>query len=172
MWSESMRIARPRKPTVDFKRKRSAPPQATKLLRYSTIAGIVFMVLLGIVFLPQMFVEQAPVATRVAMTFIRDAPSNETRLQVVSVGALVSLSKLKATFVGDNVTLVTLGPPLGDGNATFSFTDADHDGLLGPGDFFLPKTDPTGLYSVVIVQIEPGRTFTVGQLSWPGSPGS
>ena len=167
-----MRIARPRKATVDFKRKRSPPPQATKLIRYSMVAGIVFIVLLGIVFLPRMFVEQAPVATRVTMTFIRDVPSNEMRLQVVSVGALVSLSKLKATFVGDNVTLVTLGPPLGDGNATFSFTDANNDGLLGPGDFFLPKTVPTGLYTVVIYQIDAGSTFTVGQLTWPGSPGS
>src|SRR5438132_7179381 len=166
-----MRIARPRRPTVDFKRKRSPLPQATKLSRYSMVAGIVFIVLLGIVFLPRMFVEQAPVATRVTMTFLRDVPSNETRLQVVTVGALVSLSKLKAIFLDGNVTLVMLGPPLGDGNATFSFTDANKDGLLGPGDFFLPKTVPTGLYTVVINQIDSGSTFTVGQLTWPGSPG-
>jgi len=165
-----MRIARPRRPTVLFKRKRSPPPQATKLLRYSMVAGIVFIILLGIVFVPRMLVGQAPVATPVRMTFIRDVPSNEERLQIVSVGALISLTKLNATFVRDNTTLMTLGPPLGDGNVTFSFTDANHDGLLGPGDFFLPKTEPSAMYTVVIRQLEAGSTFTVGQLSWPGSP--
>ena len=44
-----MRIARPRRPTAVFKRKRSPPPQATKLIRYSMVAGIVFIVLLAVV---------------------------------------------------------------------------------------------------------------------------
>ncbi len=57
-----MKIVRPSQPQVDFKRKRSPPPQATKLLTYSLATGIVFMVLLGIVFLPRMFVDQTPVA--------------------------------------------------------------------------------------------------------------
>ena len=165
-----MRIARPRRPKAVFKRKWSPPPQATKLLRYSMLAGIVFIVLLGVVFLPRMFVEQARVATPVTMTFVRDVPSNETRLIVVSVGATVPLSKLTATFARDNVTLVTLGPPLADGNATFSFTDVDHDGFLGPGDFFLPRSDPTGQYGVVIIQTEGESMFPVGRMSWPGVP--
>src|SRR5207244_12292362 len=60
-WSESMKIRRPSKPEVPFKRKRSPPPQATKLLRYSLLSGLVFMVLLAIVFLPRMFPDQPPI---------------------------------------------------------------------------------------------------------------
>ena len=39
-----MKIARPSKPEGPFKRTRSPPPQATKLLRYSFLYGVVFMV--------------------------------------------------------------------------------------------------------------------------------
>src|SRR5207249_2918008 len=55
-----MRIARPKRPAAEFKRKRSPPPQATKLLRFALISGIVFMVLLGIVFIPQGLRDQSP----------------------------------------------------------------------------------------------------------------
>ncbi len=54
-----MKIRRPSAPEVPFKRKRRPPPQATKLLTYSLAAGIVFMVLLAIVFLPRMFPDHA-----------------------------------------------------------------------------------------------------------------
>src|SRR5207247_1149163 len=98
----------------------------------SMVAGIVFIVLRGVVFLPRMFVDQSGVATPVKMTF-----TTSTRLEVTSVGASVSLSKLQAVLVRDTVTAATLGPPLGGGNATLAFTDADGDGQLSPGDFFL-----------------------------------
>lgn len=163
-----MRILRPRKPNVPFKRKRSPPPQATKLLTYSMVAGIVFMVLLGIVFLPRMFVSQPPVATPVEMAFVKDIPSNETRLTVISVGALVELSKLNATFSRDAETRATLGPPLGGGNSTFSFHDANNTGVLGPGDYFLVTASPTGTYHVFIYQFEGSSTFRVGSQSWTG----
>jgi hypothetical protein len=153
-----MRIPRPRRPTAAFKRKRSPPPQATKLLRYSMVSGIVFMILLAIVFLPQLFRDQSPVATPVTMDF-----TSLTRLEVTSVGALVPLSKLQATFRWDGATLATLGPPLAGGNATFSFTDANGDGLLGPHDYFQVNAASAGCYRVSIFQIEPGSTFLVGQ---------
>ena len=159
-----MRIARPRKPDVAFKRKRGPPPQATKLLRTSMIAGIVFMILLGVVFLPRMFGDRAPVATRVELTFV-----SSTRLEVVSVGALVSLSKLQATLRQDtNSTPATLGPPLSGANGTLSFSDANGDGALGPGDFFTVSVAPTGCHHVDIFQIEPALTFLVGQEIWGG----
>ena len=156
-----MRIARPRRPTAVFKRKRSPPPQATKLLRYSMVAGIVFIVLLGVVFLPRMFVDQSGVATPVKMTF-----TTSTHLEVTSVGASVSLSKLQAVLVRDKVTAATLGPPLGGSNATLAFTDADGDGHLSPGDFFLVPAGSTACYRLDINQIEPGAVFTVGQQDW------
>ena len=157
-----MRIARPKRPAAEFKRKRGPPPQATKLLRFSLISGIVFMVLLGIVFLPRMLVEQTPVATPVMMV----VTDNATRVFVTSVGSLVSLSKLNASFHRDNVTVATLGPPLGDGNGTFSFVDADGDGSLGPGDYFALISGPTSCQRLDISQRESGSTFLVGQKEW------
>lgn len=160
-----MRIRRPSRPEAPFKRKRGPPPQATKLLRYSLAAGIVFIVLLAIVFVPRMLIPQEPVATPVQMTFI-----TSTQLQVTSVGAVVSLSKLQATLLRDNATVATLGPPLGGGNATFSFTDANGDNLLGPGDYFSVSVGPTGCHRVDIVQTESGSSFIVGREIWGGCP--
>jgi hypothetical protein len=128
-------------------------------------SGIVFIVLLGVVFLPQMFRDQPPVATPVNMEF-----TSLTRLEVTSVGALVSLSKLQASLSRDSVTLTKLGPPLSGGDGTFSFTDANRDGLLGPGDFFLVNASPAGCYRVSISQTDSVSTFLVGQKSFGSCP--
>jgi len=158
-----MKIRRPSKPEVPFKRKRSPPPQATKLLTYSLAAGIVFMVLLAIVFLPRMFGTQEPIATPVVLQY------NTTRLDVISVGALVSLTKLQATLYDGNRTLASLGPPLGGGNSTFSFVDANGDGLLGPGDYFPFSVGGTGCHRAEIIQFSDGSPFLVSQsVKWGG----
>jgi hypothetical protein len=128
-------------------------------------SGIVFMVLLGLVFVPQLFRDQPPVATPVNMDF-----TSLTRLEVTSVGALVSLSKLQASLSRDSVLLSKLGPPLAGGNGTFSFTDANRDGLLGPGDFFLVNASAAGCYRVTIAQTDSGSTFLVGQKSFGSCP--
>lgn len=165
-----MRIARPRRTEVDFKRKRRPPPQATKLLTYSLLSGIVFMVLLAVVFVPQLLVDQPPVATPVVMEFAIDIPSNQTRLMVVSVGALVDLSKLRANFTRGNTTLGSMGPPLGPGDAVFSFHDANNTGVLGPGDYFLVAPETTGSYRVSIEQLDERAPFLVGTHVWTGKP--
>jgi len=134
-----MRIRRPSRPEAPFKRKRGPPPQATKLLRYSLFAGIVFIILLAIVFVPQMLIQQDKVATPVEMRFV-----TTTQLNVTSVGALVSLSKMKAMLLLNNTTAASLGPPLSGGAGNFSFTDANSDGLLSPGDYFSVTVGPFG----------------------------
>lgn len=164
-----MRIARPRKPEAEFKRKRGPPPQATKLLRYSLAAGIVLMVLLGVVFLPQLFRSQPPVATPVDLQL---NTTMGTRLDVVSVGAMVSLTKLNASLLLDDGLVATLGPPLGGANGTFSFTDSNGDGLLGPRDYFSVTVGPTGCHRMEIFQLEPDQPFRVGQLAWGACPTS
>jgi hypothetical protein len=128
-------------------------------------SGIVFMILLGLVFVPQLFRDQPPVATPVNMDF-----TSLTRLEVTSVGALVPLSKLQASLSRNGVPLATIGPPLAGGNATFSFKDANSDGLLGPGDFFLVNAITAGCYRVSISQTDSGSTFLVGQKSFGSCP--
>lgn len=131
------------------------------------ISGVVFIVLLGIVFLPQLFTPQPPVATPVRFQF---NATDATRLDVISVGALVPLSKLNATFLRDNVPLAKLGPPLSGANGTFSFTDANADGFLGPGDFFLAPAGPTGCHRLEVFQSDPRQLFRVGSVTWGGCP--
>jgi len=121
------------------------------------------MILLGVVFLPRMFVDQTRVATPVVLTFV-----SSTRLNVSSVGALVPLTKLNATLWRNNTLVATLGPPLGGVNGTFSFSDANPDGLLSPGDFFTVSVGPIGCHQVEIRQIEPASTFVVGREIWGG----
>ena len=176
-----MKIARPSKPDVPFNRKRRPPPQATKLLRYSLLAGVVFMVLLAIVFLPQMFPRQSPVATPVEMQLLNT--TGGSRLSVTSVGAFVELSKFRAVFIQDNVTVSILGPPLVGANGSFSFTDTDGDSHLGPGDYFAFACSPRSTYHMEIQQLEEPSTayssqpqclgpgcFVVGRASWSGCP--
>src|SRR5712691_3850899 len=95
-WSEAMKIARPSRPEVPFKRKRSPPPQATKLLRYSFLAGLVFMVLLAIVFLPRMFPDQPPI--EIVRSFHFETPNNQTRIYIDSVTVSLELAKFRANF--------------------------------------------------------------------------
>ena len=169
-----MRIRRPSRPEAPFKRKREAPPQATKLLRYSLLAGIVFIILLAIVFVPQMLIQQDKVATPVAMKLFTTTRLNATtfqiQLNVTSVGALVPLSKMKAMLLLNNTIAATIGPPLSGGPRNFAFTDANGDGLLGPGDYFTMLVGPFGCHRVDVLQIEPSSTFLVGFERWGGCP--
>ena len=55
-----MKIPRPRPPETEFRRKRAPPPQATKPLISSLSAGLVFMALLAIVFVPRYLENQNP----------------------------------------------------------------------------------------------------------------
>ncbi len=164
-----MRIARPKKPDVPFGRKRSPPPQATKLLTYSLASGIVLMVVLGIVFLPRMFPSQPPVAILVLQLGETNV-TNGMRFDVVSVGARLALSDFKATAYRDNVTAGTLDPGLrGEsslGGVTLRFSDANGDSLLDEGDYFFLVAPPPGCYRLEVVQIDVNRI--VGFAVWGG----
>lgn len=127
-----MRIARPKPHKPDFGRKRTPPPQATKLLQYSLAAGVVFMVLLGIVFLPRMFPDQSPVA----IVDLRLDTTAGTRLVVTSVTEILELGKFNATLSRGGVPFASLPAGLGEGNASLRFVDANATGFLDVGDYF------------------------------------
>src|SRR5438046_7030548 len=105
-----MRIARPKRPAAEFKRKRSPPPQATKLLRFALISGIVFMVLLGIVFIPQGLRDQSPreVVNPEEGGKFRLETSNGMRLYVDTTTASLALSELKASLTVNKDEIVEL----------------------------------------------------------------
>ncbi|TMA01361.1 MAG: hypothetical protein E6J97_02910 [Methanobacteriota archaeon] len=103
-----MKIRRPSKPEVPFKRKRRPPPQATKLLRYSLLSGLVFMVLLAIVFLPRMFPDQPPI--EIVRSFHFETPNNRTQIYIDSVTVSLDLAKFRANFtVADKGKVVVFG---------------------------------------------------------------
>lgn len=160
-----MKIRRPSKPEVPFKRKRSPPPQATKLLTYSLAAGIVFMVLLAIVFLPRMFPDQPPIEIVRGLHF---ETQNGTQIYIDSVTVALELPKFRANFSVDGVEIVHLDPGLGGGNATFRFVDGSPNGLLDSGDYFVVSPPPTGCYRLQIFQLDVGRLS--GSLTWGACP--
>jgi hypothetical protein len=160
-----MRIARPKRPEVAFKRKRSPPPQATKLLTYSMIAGVVFIMLLGIVFIPAALREQATttVINPERGGQFRHDTSNGTRLYVDSVTASLGLSHFNATFWVDDVSFAHLDPGLGGGDATLSFTDARGNGLLDAGDFFAILPPATGCFRFEVYQVNIHRLAGISE---------
>jgi hypothetical protein len=172
-----MRIARPKRREVDFKRKRSPPPQATKLLTYSMIAGIVFIALLGIVFVPQALRPQptTEVVNPENGGRFRLDTSNGTRLYVDSSTAALSLTEFNATFrvsntagcpAGMECAFAHLDPGLAGGNATLSFTDRNANGLLDSGDYFALRPPQTGCYRFEVYQVNLGKL--AGFLRWGG----
>ncbi len=166
-----MKIRRPSKPEVPFKRKRSPPPQATKLLRYSFLSGLVFMVLLAIVFLPRMFPDQPPI--EIVRSFHFETPNNRTQIYIDSVTVSLDLAKFRANFTvaqkGKVVEFGNLSQGLSvGGNATFRFVDASSNGLLDPGDYFEVSPPPTGCYRLQVFQLDVRQT--VGFLEWGACP--
>ena len=157
-----MKIRRPSAPEVPFKRKRRPPPQATKLLTYSLAAGIVFMVLLAIVFLPRMFPDQTPI--EIVRGFHFETPNNRTLIYIDSVTVSLELSRFQGNFSVDGSQIARLGAGLGGGNATFRFFDANANAFLDPGDYFEVSPPPTGCYRLNIVQLDVDRL--TGSLIW------
>jgi len=148
-----MRIARPKPFTAPFLRKRGAPPQATKLLTYSLAAGIVFMVLLGIVFLPRMF----PAQPLVAIVDLRLNTSAGVRLDVTFVTAVLDLDHFNATLWRDDLAVGSLPAGLQGGSASLRFVDGNANGFLDVGDHFELTTDPSGCFRFEMFQLDVNR---------------
>jgi hypothetical protein len=171
-----MKIRRPSKPEVDFKRKRRPPPQATKLLRYSMLSGLVFIVLLAIVFLPRMFPNQIPVevvnpADHGKLRFETTSDPTVARLYIDDSTASLELAKFRANLTrnGTGHVIGSLGPGLmTGGNANLTFVDANMDGLLDAGDYFVVSTSATGLYRFEVFQVDVARL--AGFQEWGASP--
>ena len=164
-----MRIARPKRREVDFKRKRSPPPQATKLLTYSMIAGIVFIALLGIVFVPQALRPQptTEVINPENGGRFRLDTSNGTRLYVDTSTAALGFAEFNATLWVSNTTgcpastecaFAHLDSGLVTGeSANLRFVDSSANGLLDAGDYFAIRPPQPGCYRFVVYQVDIGK---------------
>ncbi len=158
-----MKIARPKPPETQFKRKRGPPPQATKLLLYSLAAGLVFMGLLAVVFVPRYLenLNQPPVA----VFEIVASPGGHLEINTSSIS--LALSRFNASLLQENVTIASLSMGLAGGNATFYFVDANKDGLLDESDYFVVGVTAQASYRLQLWQQDVGRL--VGIYSWAGA---
>ncbi len=166
-----MKIARPKPPETEFKRKRGPPPQATKLLVSSLGAGLVFMGLLAIVFVPRYLenLNQPPVVVVDILANVarNTTGANETRYQIDRASLSLPLSTFNASLLRDNVTLASLPAGLVGGSLTFRFVDANANLVLDAGDYFLVGVTAPASYQIQLWQRDVGRL--VGVYWWPGS---
>lgn len=159
-----MKIPRPKPPETQFKRKRAPPPQATKLLIASLTAGLVFMAVLAIVFVPRALEANQPPSTLLHLELNETASS--TQVDVTYALLNLDLAQFNATLLRGNVSVAALPAGLGGSVHGLSFTDANHDGLLDPGDYFTLPAGPQATYQFQVWQGNVGHL--VGVLTWTG----
>lgn len=157
-----MKIVRPRPPETQFKRKRGPPPQATKLLLSSLAAGLIFMGLLALVFVPRYLenLNQPPIVV------LEIHASADARLVIDAASVSLDLSKFNASLLQDNATIASLPAGLTPGGSTFRFVDANRNGVLDTGDYFVVGVTVRASYRLQVWQEDVGRL--VGVYSWEG----
>ncbi len=161
-----MKIPRPKPPETEFKRKRGPPPQATKLLLASLSAGLIFMALLAIVFVPR-YLDNLNPPPSTLLTLEINMTSGSPRIVVVSALYDLALSRFNATLYRDNATVANLSAGLGSGAPALAFTDANHDGQLDAGDYFSIQATNQGAYRFEVWQVDVGHR--VGVQTWTGA---
>lgn len=162
-----MKIPKPKEPEAPpFKRKRGPPPQATKLLVASLGAGLVFMALLAIVFVPR-YLENLNPPQSTLLRLELNTTAATPRIVVTFALFDLDLSKFNATLYRDNVSVGFLPPGLTGGSGGLSFTDASGDGRLDVGDFFGLVASVQGSYRFEVWQVDVGHL--VGLASWTGA---
>ncbi len=160
-----MKIPRPKTPEVDFKRKRAPPPQATKLLIASLSAGLVFMALLAIVFVPR-YLENLNPPPSTLLDLQLNTTASPTRVDVTFALYSLDLAKFNATLLRGNATIAALPAGLAGTSSGLAFTDANHDGLLDAGDYFTLPAEPQDTYHFQVWQGDVGHL--VGVVTWTG----
>jgi len=157
-----VRIARPKAPDAPFKRRRGPPPQATKLLTASMGAGVVFIVLLGIVFIPR-FLENLDQCRSTVLTLeIESGP----RLNVTETALVLHRDSFRASLIRNGTEVASLDPGLRNGTAALDFSDVDGDDAVGPGDAFILDASVPGTYRFEVILLCDGRL--VGVKDWAG----
>lgn len=141
-----MRIPRPRRPTLPFRRARAPPPQATKLLRYSMISVLLFVIILAIVFIPRFVEYGSPCRS----TSLELAIESGRKISVRSAAVVLERAAFRAVLLRDNGMIASLQSGLTNGTAALNFTDANGDDAVGPGDYFTVDASEQGRYRLEV----------------------
>ena len=160
-----MRIARPKERPVEFKRKRRPPRQATKLLFWSTVIGLSFVVILSVVFIPRALERGNPCAsTYLELRFVRI--DTEPAIGVNWTPIPLNRSAFVASLTRDQVEIARLQAGLTNGTGGVAFVDNDSNDLVGRGDFFTLNASIQGNYRFEVRLVCDDRL--VGLIEWPG----
>jgi len=164
-----VRIARPKERPVEFKRKRRPPRQATKLLFWSTVIGLSFVVILSVVFIPRALEHGNPcVSTVLELRFMRIMRQgmNETVIAVNDTAIALNRSAFTAVLSRDGVEVARLPTGLTNGTQALAFVDNSSDALVGRGDYFTLNASVPGNWRFEVRLVCDGRL--VGLIEWPG----
>lgn len=163
-----MKIPKPTEPEAPpFKRKRSPPPQATKLLVASLGAGLVFMALLAIVFVPR-YLENLNPPPSTLLKLQLDTNGSTPRIVVTFALYDFAMARFNASLSRDNATVGSLPAGLVGGSGGLTFSDTNGDGQLDAGDTFGFTASIQGAYRFRVWQVDLG--YIVGSLSFTGTP--
>jgi len=141
-------MLRPKKvPKEDkpFTRRSRPTPQASRLLLTSSLAGVLLIVILAIVFIPRGLDWEGRQAPRVTLVF-SDNPEWQVNVTAVSKEAALSSFAVEVRR-GDLAINPTPIPSLGP---EVTFVDGDADGQLSSGDSFRLAVSPNGAYTFVL----------------------
>jgi len=164
-----VKIPRPREAKRAFRRARPPPTQATKLLLASLSAGLVFIVVLAVVFIPRALQqENQPPIPRISL--IVSSVPGRSWANVSEATIAEALLRYNATVYrssgGTTAAIATL-PTLNSAGGNLVFSDTDQDGRLTAGDSFeVTLREGGGTYSLQIWYHPVGRL--VGLASWTG----
>ncbi|MEK6851068.1 MAG: hypothetical protein AABY30_00865 [Candidatus Thermoplasmatota archaeon] len=167
-------------PTTEppFRRRTAPTPQATRLMRFSLAAGLVFVVVLGVVFIPRALEWGAVQPPAIVLIVSGDGPYV---VNVSRASRAYALDVYRATLEAANGTAtetvdmrpVAAGGSWAGGDVTFA--DADGDGGLSAGDGFTvqPRAGTGWTYRLSIFYIpkdagaEPPCPCAAGQAEFP-----
>ncbi len=148
-----------------FTRRRPPSKQATRLMLFSVLAALGLAAVLAFVFLPTLlFYEEQPKGPhyRLAATL----EDGTLRVEVASASLPGALGEFEVLLrVGEEEH--TFGPLPAGLEGLVSFTDANGNGVLDAGDFFLVEVEPGTTYTLLILPLDREEETGVGYLRWP-----
>jgi hypothetical protein len=148
----------------NFRRRRPPSPQATRLMIFALVASIGLAAVLSFVFLPVLFFwEEQSKDPHYVLAAIPEG--ERTRIVVVGSTFPRQLGYFDVMLLVDSQNY-SFGP-ISDGmEGMVSFSDANGNGILDEGDYFLVEVEPGRTYTFLILPREDPERGGVGFIKW------
>lgn len=152
-----------------FTRRRPPSRQATRLMLFSALAAVGLAAVLAFFFLPPLlFYEDQPKGPHYQLGATLEDGTLRVRVDAASLPRpLGAFEVLLAVNNGTHTTNHTFGPLPEGIEGLVSFTDANGNGVLDAGDYFLLAVEPGTTYTFLILPVDREEDRGVGRLRWP-----